>query len=227
MSKFLFMISINAIITKEPNSIDNLQKNNYFFFFLILGQIEDLLILLKSTEKDKQNEIALFVNSHDDYFLTEITYELFQIIDALIEKFSHNPFSKTFSLFLKRTINSLVEPKRISNLKRPCQRYLQKGGVKIDIFLTRPESNAADCNKVKSDNWISVSNGTLIIAPNNFQLLNSHVLKLCDGEDYTWSMISEFLSSYTKQIVTCVQVKTFFTKSKTLLDNLRKKKEIQ
>ena len=176
------MISINAIITKEPNSIDNLQKNNYFFFFLILGQIEDLLILLKSTEKDKQNEIALFVNSHDDYFLTEITYELFQIIDALIENFSHNPFSKTFSLFLKRTINNLIEPKRISNLKRACQRYLQKGGVKTDIFLRRPESNAADCNKVKSDNWISVSNGTLIIAPNNFQLLNSHVLKLCDGE---------------------------------------------
>ena len=44
-------------------------------------------------------------------------------------------------------------------------------------------------------------------------------------KDYTWSMISEFLSSYTKQIVTCVQVKTFFTKSKTLLDNLRKKKK--
>ena len=42
-----------------------------------------------------------YLYSHADQFLTEITYELFQIIDALIEKFSDNPFSKTFSLLAR------------------------------------------------------------------------------------------------------------------------------
>ena len=70
--------------------------------------------LLKSQDEDKYKKNSEFVNSDEEYPMIEITYEVFQLMEEMIEQFSFGPLNKTFSILLKRTINIDFEPKRIS-----------------------------------------------------------------------------------------------------------------
>ena len=123
--------------------------------------------------RSKDEEISEFVNSVEDYPMLEITYEVFQLMVEKSEEFSIGPVQKTVATFLKRTINENFEAKRISNLKRKVEKFIERGGINSDVFLQR-----SNVSTVKNLDFVRLSNNSLELVDEGFKLLKKNVLQM-------------------------------------------------
>ena len=128
--------------------------------------------------------------------------------------------SKCFSRLLKRTIALEVEPKRVSNLVRKAESFLKRGGSVTDAYMKRTIKN-----DIPGLDFICVVNGSLKLLGDDFELLNKHVIKLCEKQ-LSWVLITEYLLSYTNSCITSDTLRSYYSKSRKLLNNLRRKKKI-